>query len=313
MELKDTLLKQFKDAKLKAEYDAEINLKFAFDKNPEFKRSYDKIRTLQLDYAKAKFSKLDTSAIANEIKTEKENLHKIANEKKIDLHSLKPQYKCSKCKDTGILNGTNCECFNSELSKKILELNGLNYNNLPDFDTITYDIIKDENQKKTYQKLCRIFKEYISKLKATDKKLFLLSGQVGVGKTYLIKATTHEAIKNGYFALYTTAFDLNNAFLKYHCAKLENKSAILNKYLSCDLLLIDDLGTENKLNNVTNEYLYLIINERLEAGKNTIITSNLDLDQLKDNYDERIFSRISNKQSCIQLNLTGHDLRNNLK
>ena len=158
---------------------------------------------------------------------------------------------------------------------------------------------------------CKIFKEYISKLKTTDKKLFLLNGQVGVGKTYIIKATTHEAIKQGYFALYTTAFDLNKAFLNYHCAKLDEKDKILDKYLSCDLLLIDDLGTENKLNNVTTEYLYLIINQRLESGKNTIITTNLNINELKDSYDERIMSRISNKQTCVQTMLQGNDLRIN--
>ena len=165
--------------------------------------------------------------------------------------------------------------------------------------------------KVSFNLLIKLFKSYISKLKSTDKKLFLLSGQVGVGKTYILKATTHEAIKNGYFSLYTTAFDLNKSFLNYHCAKLENKDEIISKYLDCDLLLIDDLGTENKLNNVTTEYLYLIINQRLESGKNTIITTNLQIDQLKDLYDERIMSRISNKQTCITTNLTGNDLRLN--
>ena len=211
----------------------------------------------------------------------------------------------------GFINNTPCECFNTELSKKLLVNSGLNYNNLPSFDNITYDIIVDEIQKKNYATCCKIFKEYVSKLKSTDKKLFLLSGQVGVGKTYILKATSHEAIKLGYFALYTTAFDLNKSFLNYHCAKLEDKDPILDKYLSCDLLLIDDLGTENRLNNVTIEYLYLVINQRLESGKNTIITTNLNIEQLKDNYDERIMSRISNKQSCIQTILKGNDLRIN--
>ena len=311
MDIKELLKKEFLDKKLKCEYDAEINLNQAFKSYPDFKTSYDTIRSYQLDYAKLKYQNLDTKEVLEKIKKEKENLHNIAKKYSIDLSSLKPNYSCKKCNDLGFVNNELCECFNSELSKKLLVNSGLNYSNLPDFESMKFDIITDENQRKNYTTCCKIFKEYISKLKTTDKKLFLLSGQVGVGKTYILKATTHEAIKNGYFALYTTAFDLNKAFLNYHCAKLEDKDKILDKYLSCDLLLIDDLGTENKLNNVTTEYLYLVINQRLESGKNTVITTNLNIDELKDTYDERIMSRISNKQTCVQTLLQGNDLRIN--
>ena len=309
MNIKDTLKKEFLERKLATEYSADVNLDTAFVRCPAFKESYNKIRSLQLDYAKLKYQNKDVTDILNSIKNEKNNLHKIADENYIIISELKPNYRCSKCKDLGFINNSPCECFNSELSKKLLINSGLNFNDLPDFNTIQFDIIHDDNQKKNYIACCNIFKEYVAKLNTTQKKLFLLSGQVGVGKTYILKATTHEAIKHGYFALYTTAFDLNKAFLNYHCAKLQEKEEILDKYLSCDLLLIDDLGTENKLNNVTVEYLYLVINQRLEAGKNTIITTNLNIDELKDQYDERIMSRISNKQNCIQAVMQGNDLR----
>ena len=105
---------------------------------------------------------------------------------------------------------------------------------------------------------------------------------------------------------------MNNLFLKYHCAPLEEKDNVLEKILECDLLLIDDLGTENILKNVTNEYLYLIINQRLETNKNTIITTNLNADDLKNLYDERIVSRLANKQTCITAVLPGSDLRLNI-
>lgn len=310
MQMYDTLLKEFKDKKLKAEYEADINLKNALSNN-EFKNCYNKIRSLQLDYAKAQYSSKDTSEIISEIKVEKENLQKIIKKLHIDTNTLKPQYTCKKCKDLGKIGHEYCDCFKSELSKRLLLNCGLDYNNLPDFDKMSYDIVKNEKQKDNYRKACELFKKYISKLKETDKKLIFLNGEVGVGKTFILKATTHEAIKNNYYALYTTSFDLNKSFLAYHCAKLEEKDNILNKYLECDLLLIDDLGTENILKNVTVEYLYLVINQRLESGKNTIITTNLNLEELKDIYDERIMSRIGNKQTCITTSLLGNDLRIN--
>ena len=97
--------------------------------------------------------------------------------------------------------------------------------------------------------------------------------------------------------------------MKYHCAKLEEKDEILNNYINCDILCIDDLGTENILKNVTCEYLFLIINERLIRNKATIITTNLNLTQIIDVYDERIYSRLKDKQSSIVVNLTGDDIR----
>ena len=308
MKMYDELLKDFKEKKSHAEYIADINLKNALSHN-DLKTSYDTIRSLQLDYAKARFTKKDTTEIADSIRKEKENLNKILKKHNIDTTTLKPQYECKRCNDTGIINNEMCDCFKAELSKKLLVNCGLNYNNLPDFDKMSYDIVKNQEEKDRYIKTCELFKKYISKLNGTEKKLILLSGEVGVGKTHILKATTHEAIKNGYYSLYTTAFDLNKAFLNYHCASLDKKEEIISKYLQCDLLLIDDLGTENILKNVTIEYLYLVINQRLESNKNTIITTNLNLEELKNIYDERIMSRLANKQTCITTALQGSDLR----
>ena len=308
MKIHDELLKEFKDKKIHVEYIADINLKNALS-HKDIKESYDKIRSLQLDYAKAKFIKNDTLKIVEKIKNEKENLKTLLKKHNIDAATLKPQYACKNCNDQGIINNKMCDCFKKELSKKLLLNCGLDYNNLPDFDKMSYDIIKNQEEKERYIKICELFKKYIVKLKETDKKLILVSGEVGVGKTYILKATTHEAIKNGYYSIYTTAFDLNKMFLNYHCAPLNEKDDILNKYFECDLLLIDDLGTENILKNVTVEYLYLIINQRLELGKNTIITTNLNMNELKNIYDERIMSRLANKQTCINTTLQGSDLR----
>lgn len=310
MEMYDALLKEFKNKKQEAEYTADVNLRAAMT-NADFKQTYNLVRSLQLDYARAQYSNSSTEDIKKNILSAKAKLKDIAKKLNIDTNTLKPNYSCNKCNDSGIINGVYCDCFKKELSKQLLENCGLNYNNLPDFDTLSYDIVKNNAQKDKYIKTCELFKKYIGKLKETEKKLIFLNGNVGVGKTYILKATTHEAIKQGYYALYTTAFDLNKSFLAYHCAKLNEKDEILNKYLECDLLLIDDLGTENILKNVTVEYLYLIINQRLESGKNTIITTNLSLDELKDTYDERIMSRISNKQTCITTMLDGDDLRIN--
>ena len=119
----------------------------------------------------------------------------------------------------------------------------------------------------------------------------------------------NEIAKNGKYVIYTSAFDLNQTFLSYHLAKIEDKRAILDPYLTCDALIIDDLGTENMLNGVTIEYLYLLVNERLTKGLNTIINTNLTPEELFNRYDERIYSRLIDKNLSVILNFNTKDLR----
>jgi len=164
MKLYDELLKEFQEKKTHAEYVADINLKNALSIE-EIKKSYDTIRSLQLDYAKAKFNKKSTTKIISSIKKEKRNLNKILKSYNIDVTTLKPQYSCKKCNGAGIINNELCDCFKSELSKKLLINCGLNYNNLPDFDNMSYDIVKNNEEKDKYIKTCELFKKYISKLK----------------------------------------------------------------------------------------------------------------------------------------------------
>jgi len=310
MSIKDALQKEFQIKRNEAQVAADINMKNAMNIE-DFKNTFNNIRAIQFEIAKCEFLQNDTTPLIEKLKSEKEKLKDVLEKNNIDSFSLKPQYECNKCKDTGRINGEDCECFKKALSEKLIGQSGLNIKTLPDFDNMCYDIVKNPSHKASYVKASEIFKKYIERLKSTEKKLILLSGNVGVGKTHLLKATANEAIKNGYYTIYTTAFDLNKTFLKYHCAKLDEKDDILNGFINCDLLLIDDLGTENILKNVTIEYLYLIINQRLELNKNTIITTNLNMNELKDTYDERITSRLANVRTCITATLLGDDLRIN--
>ena len=117
------------------------------------------------------------------------------------------------------------------------------------------------------------------------------------------------AIEKGIKIKYITAFNFNQDMLKYHCARLEDKDEIMEDYLHSDILFIDDLGTENKINNVTKEYLYSVLNDRMTSHKSTVITTNLDFAQIQDVYGERIFSRLMHKKQSLKINFTGSDLR----
>ena len=94
----------------------------------------------------------------------------------------------------------------------------------------------------------------------------------------------------------------------YEKAQRDNEE-LINKYISPEILFIDDLGTEPKYDGVTIECLYLLVNERKMKNLSTVITSNLDLADLRDRYDERIYSRIVDRNSSINIYLDGADKR----
>ncbi len=302
--LKEVFNKKRKDA----EFEADLN-KIKIFENQEIKELYNECKSLSFEIAKAEYYHKDTKLEREEFKTLKDNLYEKLNKIGVDISSLYPKCECKKCKDSGEINGEFCECFKKELSKLLLSESGLFDKSLPDFDNIKTDIITNKQQKSEYTNVSALLKEYINIIPNNTKHIITLTGEVGVGKTYLLKACVNEAIKKELYCYYTTAFALNQDMLKYHLSDLEGKDAVIRKYLDCDLLCIDDLGTENTIKNVTVEYLYFIINERLQSNKNTIITTNLTPQQIMQNYDERIFSRIVNKKDCILINMTGDDLR----
>ena len=118
-----------------------------------------------------------------------------------------------------------------------------------------------------------------------------------------------ELIKNGNNVLFMTAYQLNNTFLQYHLADVSQKSLMLSNLTDVDVLVIDDLGTENVLKNVTMEYLYLLINERLLNGKMTVVSTNLNLTELQNRYEDRIFYRLTDTKCSVVAQLCGKDKR----
>ena len=136
----------------------------------------------------------------------------------------------------------------------------------------------------------------------------------GVGKTHLIRCMANELINLNHVVFLTSSFSMHQDFIKSYSTKdLEEKNALLDKYLDCEILFIDDLGTELRQYNITVNYLYQVINERKIKKLPTIITSNLKLDDIKDYYDERISSRIIDKTSSICVYIEGDDVRLKIK
>lgn len=225
----------------------------------------------------------------------KANLDQLLKKQNI---SLTEKFSCSKCKDSGYVSGKMCSCLKKEISNILFEES--NFGKLVSF----------ESAKKTAPKEYRKLYEKMQEWCHSDfkKNLIYISGMVGVGKTYLTLAIANELIEEGKIVKLVTAFQMSRDFKEY---RFKYNEELLNKYLNCECLFIDDLGTEIIYKGITIELLFHIINERKIRKLCTVITSNLTLDEIYDRYDERIFSRIVDKNTSIPINLTGKDLRIN--
>lgn len=220
----------------------------------------------------------------NKLKTEIEKLENFE----------KPNFSCKICCDEGYVNGQMCKCLKKEISNLLLK--GSGFEKLEDFDS--------EKTADDLKPICEKMKQWCRS--DFKKNLIYLAGPTGVGKTYILRCMANELINLGKVVKISTAFAINQDFKKFAYSQDES---ILNKYLSCDVLFIDDFGTEPLYKNVTMEYFYLVINERKMRKLSTVITSNLDLSDLLERYDERIASRIADRATSITIYLSGNDKR----
>lgn len=276
--------------------------------NKDYKDCYNTIRTLEFESSKLNNKSNEFIDLHNKITTHKIELDNLLKKYGYSQKDLLPQFNCTKCHDEAILNNQWCTCYKKRLSEYLLHISGVNTKQLPQFKDSNINLFK-EDAKVEIEKIYKKMEEYTNKLENTKHKVVTLIGKTGVGKTFLAECMIQNAIKNAYYTIYTTAFAINNDFLSYQLAPVEQKQEILSKYLDCDFLVIDDLGTEPRLNNITEEYFYIILNERISNNKNILITTNLSLDQIQDVYGDRIFSRIANQHKCVLINMRGQDLR----
>lgn len=221
--------------------------------------------------------------------------------------SIVPQFTCPVCGDTGVKDGGRCECV-KELFRTLVKTRSRG--NLPTFTFADNRIASIQcSQGKNLNKAYHILKEYSEEFPGNRVKCITLSGGVGNGKTCLMSAVGNALADRGFSVLYTTAFLFNKKLLEYHTSDLTAKAHILDEFLNADMLMIDDLGTEQIYKNVTLEYMYDIFDTRFSEGKAVMITTNLTNDEILDRYGERIYSRLFNKNYSSFKRINGDDLR----
>ena len=270
--------------------------------NPKYIEADRAIRASTLAISKALAVGADTASL------EVENSKLVQQFKNVKLQLGAPEscHFCKICEDKGTLdNGTNCSCLTQVYYNISRELSGVY--ELPHFSFKDNNIDNiDCSQKSKLSNLYTSMKGFVNNFPNTPFNNILITGQVGVGKSCLLSAVANDLITRGFSVQYLTAFSLSNLFLKYHTSDAKIRHQYLDSLLTADLLIIDDLGTEPILKNITLEYLDCVLDERIR--KHTMISTNIAIEDLTARYKERIFSRLTTNKTLV-IPLTGTDLR----
>lgn len=284
-------------------------------KNPHFNDNYIKLNELNYLIAKKKYDKIDCSQEEKQYKKLIKEQEALLKSMGLSKEDLSPKYSCETCQDTGIVGTRHCSCYKKALSKLLLKESGLDYSLLKkmnEFDP-TFCAKDDAEHKNCLIKLKEFIEKYVDSFPKVNKDNVLIYGQTGVGKSFATECIASELIKRSFYVNIITAFQMNNIFLDYHKDFDKSHSNVLSPLLDVELLIIDDLGTEPIFKNVTNEYLLLVISERMLKRKKTIITTNLSPNDIMNRYGERIYSRIFDKAKTTAIQIVGKDLRLNNK
>lgn len=315
-EIFSTLLLEYEQKKLKAELDLEKRKEILYNHIPKLREIENELNSYAINSAKmilkGNISSLeDLNKKVSELKLEKE---KILKENKIDKTYLQPKYECPLCKDTGYIQDENhisviCPC----LKQKLLDIsyNKSNISNLEkeNFSTFNETIFSDKSAPEKYngihisprQNIVMIKNkcmEFVENFDNPDYKNLLFTGNTGLGKTFMTNCIANELIKNGKNVLYQTAPVLLETVINHKMNTYKNSSQddFYKNVLEADLLIIDDLGTEC-MNSMKLSELFTILNTRLlnlnHKITKTIISTNLNINNIFQNYEERIGSRIA--------------------
>ena len=220
---------------------------------------------------------------------------------------LEPIYDCKDCKDTGYVDGHKCHCFRqAEISLLYEQSNISRMLEKENFSTLSYEYYQGEDLIR-FQNAVEECKKFTQNFRLDYRNLFFY-GTVGTGKSFLSGCIAKELLEAGNSVIYFSAAGLFEALsqLSFDYKNKDELHGIYDGLYQCDLLIIDDLGTELTNNFVTSQF-FSCLNERHMRRKSTIISTNLSLEELRNRYSDRIFSRITSNYTICKL--SGTDVR----
>lgn len=311
------LMRTYELRQLDNEHRLRRHYEHAYTLIPGLRELDDKISSLSISQARSLLDGNDSA-----LGQLKEELSLLFSRKKALLQSahlpedyLTLQYTCPDCQDTGYIGTNKCHCFEKAIVDLLYTQSNLQeileQENFSAFRTEYYssnhiDPLTGRSSLESAETALRICHRFTDTFSDEFCNL-LLYGDTGVGKTFLSHCIAKELMDHSFSVIYFSAAQLFDYLAKNTFGKKEELDAdAFDHIYNCDLLIIDDLGTELS-NSFTVSQLFVCLNERILRKKSTIISTNLSLDDINAIYSERIFSRISSNYTMLRL--TGDDIR----
>ncbi|MBQ9029940.1 MAG: ATP-binding protein [Parasporobacterium sp.] len=309
------LLREYDEKQLKAVQACRYRTRRIEGEIPELNMINSRIAQLSVDMAvmRIRGRGADRQAYDREMKSLTARKEALLRNAGYTPEDLKPRYECSLCGDTGFIDGKECSCFKNAIISLLYDQSNLRQIlEKENFGTFSFRYYSreplegkpSESPFLIAQKAVSTAKDFVLSFEESSDNLFI-TGETGTGKTFLCNCIAKEILDQGHPVIYLSAVKLFG-ILADNTFGSRNQERIAEDLFSCDLLIIDDLGTE-----YTNAFIqsafFNCINERLLRNRHTIISTNLSIEQIRNSYSERVFSRIAEKYTFIKL--FGKDIR----
>ncbi len=305
----DRIFRQYEEKQRQSRLEMQRRRDYVYEHLPKYRELEDE--TASLSVAQGKKLLFGDEAALEKLRKSLADLKKqkkqLLTESGLSADYLEPIYSCPDCRDTGYIDREKCHCLRQAEISLLYEQSGLQEilaNN--NFSLLSYEYHSGEDLLH-FEKAVENCKNFIKNFDSDYHNLFFY-GTVGTGKSFLSGCVAKELMDRGHSVIYfgaTGLFDLLSS-TSFDTKSREERQNTYSDLYQCDLLIIDDLGTE-LTNQFTASQLFSLLNERHIGRKATVISTNLSLRELQDRYSDRIFSRItSNFEVC---KLTGADIR----
>ena len=312
----DKIMKVYEDRRLSRQRLIAANRSKLYTAHPQLTDMDGEISRLSIECTRARMdgnTGLEKD-IREQIDAVKVQKHALLTSLNIGEDYLNPPYVCPDCQNTGYIGNTRCHCLTqASLDLLYSQSNLTKLMAKENFSTFSFDYYSDADPdpvtnltpraaiKNAYSKAVNFVKNFDT---SSDNLLFF--GNTGLGKTFLSNCIASELLSTGHSVIYFSASRLFDVLAKNAFGRGNDGEDDYKNILECDLLIIDDLGTE-MTNSFTPSQFFVCLNDRLLSEKSTVISTNLGLNQIADIYSERIFSRLSDRFMIIPF--FGQDIR----
>ena len=298
----DRIEREFGLRRMAAADDQERRWHEACRRVPELKSLEEELSDLTFSRARARVTgnAVTEAACAEKIRELRERRSRLLKDAGLPADALEPRYVCPLCRDTGYVDGEPCACrkkaviellYDQSAIRENLERENFSTFRMDFYDETLTDPATGETHRRMMEKNLEAARQFTQNFGKESQNL-LLTGQAGTGKTFLSNCIAAELMNRAFSVLYLSASELFDALAKQTFdRRAEGAEETVDQVFSCDLLIIDDLGTEMP-NSFVSSRLFTCINERILRGRSTLISTNLSMNDMLQIYSERVTSRL---------------------